>query len=115
MNNSETVLIRHKPKQNRKKMNSLRKKLSISEEENKRDISFVNSGVQSVLDMNKPRQKIEHMTKYGELYSAKSFGRNDYCKFERGLVMKTITLCNGRTMNIFVPLKKGSGSRGSRF
>jgi len=96
-------------------MNSLEKQLRISEQENKRDIYFVNSGVQSVLARNKPRKKIELMTKYGELYSAKSFGHNDYCKFKRGLVMETITLCNGRTMNIFVPLKKGSGSRGSRF
>ena len=115
MNNSETVLVRHKPKQNRNKMNSLIKKLRISEQENKRDIYFVSSDVQSSLAKNKPRQKIERMSKYGELYSAKSFSHNDYCKFKRGLVMETITLCNGRTMNIFVPLKKGSGSRGSRF
>ena len=55
------------------------------------------------------------MTRQSELYTPDRASHNDYCKFKRGLQYRDIVLCNGTVINIPVPIKKGSGSRGSKF
>jgi len=55
------------------------------------------------------------MASQSELYTPDRVSHNDYCKFKRGLQYRDVVLCNGTVINIPVPIKKGSGSRGSKF
>ena len=55
------------------------------------------------------------MTRQSELYTPDRASHNDYCKFKRGLQYRDVVLCNGKVLNIPVPVTTGSGSRGSKF
>jgi len=55
------------------------------------------------------------MTRQSELYTPDRASHNDYCKFKRGLQYRDVVLCNGKVINIPVPVTTGSGSRGSKF
>tara|TARA_R110002126_G_scaffold279245_1_gene426075 strand:- start:284 stop:580 length:297 start_codon:yes stop_codon:yes gene_type:complete len=55
------------------------------------------------------------MTRQSELYTPDRASHNDYCKFKRGLQYRDVVLCNGKVINIPVPVTSGSGSRGSKF
>ncbi len=55
------------------------------------------------------------MTRQSELYTPDRASHNDYCKFKRGLQYRDVVLCNGKVINIPIPVTSGSGSRGSKF
>ena len=55
------------------------------------------------------------MARQSELYKPDRVSHNDYCKFKRGLQYRDVVLCNGKVINIPIPVTSGSGSRGSKF
>ncbi len=56
----------------------------------------------------------QRMANAGQLHKYETFGYNDYCKFERGLVSHIVEIGSDKHI-LMLPAKKGSGSRGSHF
>tara|TARA_R100000781_G_scaffold110243_1_gene75555 strand:- start:409 stop:753 length:345 start_codon:yes stop_codon:yes gene_type:complete len=98
-NRNKNIAIRQHQKQNKKEIDLVC--FDVEKQVKYKDRSVVTSA--------------NLMTRQSELYTPDRASHNDYCKFKRGLQYRDVVLCNGKVINIPIPVTSGSGSRGSKF